>query len=204
MILENVNNNVGELVGNGRPRYNYVGICQYEIAKALRQGQVYNWETTKYGKISWCLDDVDINILRFFETKFPDIVYDDALTSELEFSSEPMVSPQHGDEVNLKNETSLSEYDDEEYNVISYSDLFPFNIFSVNDSKLDTDNDGDKINIKQSFGDISIEPLRNVISINIGTYARGSNKLLETSNDVRVLYVPSRYQYADIFTKWAY
>ncbi|GJS77264.1 hypothetical protein Tco_0727145 [Tanacetum coccineum] len=71
-----------------------------------------------------------------------------------------MVSPQHDDEVNLKNETSLSEYDDGEYNVISYSDLFPFNIFSVNDSKLDTDNDGDKINIKQSFGDISIEPLR--------------------------------------------
>ncbi|GJY47168.1 hypothetical protein Tco_0436231, partial [Tanacetum coccineum] len=49
------------------------------------------------------------------------IVYNDALTSELEFSSEPMVSPQHVDELNWKNETSLSEYDDEKYNVINTS-----------------------------------------------------------------------------------
>ncbi|GJR44037.1 hypothetical protein Tco_1312140 [Tanacetum coccineum] len=90
------------------------------------------------------------------------IVYDDALTSELEFSSEPTVSSQHVDKVYLKNETSLSEYDDEEYNVISYNDLFSFNIISVNELKLDTDNDDDKIDIKQSSGDISIEPLRNV------------------------------------------
>ncbi|GKB41186.1 hypothetical protein Tco_0886128 [Tanacetum coccineum] len=48
-----------------------------------------------------------------------------------------------------------------------YNDLFPFNIISVNDSKLDTDNDDDKIDIKQSLGDISIEPLPNVISIDI-------------------------------------
>ncbi|GJS26152.1 hypothetical protein Tco_0486772 [Tanacetum coccineum] len=33
------------------------------------------------------------------------------------FLSEPTVSPQHVDEVDLKDETSLLEYDDEEYNV---------------------------------------------------------------------------------------
>ncbi|GJS91634.1 hypothetical protein Tco_0774270 [Tanacetum coccineum] len=70
---------------------------QYEIEKALRNGKVYNWETATYGKIRY-IDD--INDLRFFETKFPAIVYDDALTSELDFSSEPTVSPQHVDEVN--------------------------------------------------------------------------------------------------------
>ncbi|GJU04661.1 retrotransposon-related protein [Tanacetum coccineum] len=91
-----------------------------------------------------------------------------------------MVSPQHVDEVS---ETSLSENDNEKYNVISYNDLFPFNIISASDSKLDTNNNDDKIDIKQSSGDISIEPLRDIISINIGTYAQGSNKLSKTSHD---------------------
>ncbi|GJS78408.1 hypothetical protein Tco_0728289 [Tanacetum coccineum] len=127
---------------------------QYETEKALRNGKVYNWKIATYGKIRYV---EDINDLRFFETKFPATVYDDALSLESGFSSEPMVSSQHVDEVNLKNETLLSEYEDEEYNVISYNDLFPFNIFSVNDSKLDTDNDDDKIDIKQSSEDISIE-----------------------------------------------
>ncbi|GJY71328.1 hypothetical protein Tco_0475031 [Tanacetum coccineum] len=155
--------------------------AQYETEKALRNDKVYNWETATYGKIMYVKD---INDLRIFETKFRAIVYEDALASELEFSSEPTISPQYVNEVNLKNETSLSEYYDEEYNVISYNDLFPFNIFSVNDSKLDMDNDNDKINIKQSSRDISIEPLHDVISIDVGTYAQGSNKLLETSHDV--------------------
>ncbi|GKC23725.1 hypothetical protein Tco_1413608 [Tanacetum coccineum] len=126
---------------------------QYETEKALSNCKVYNWETVMYGKIRY-VDD--INDLRFFETKFPSIVYDDALSLELGFSSEPTVSSQHFDEVNLKNETLVFEYDDKEYNVISYNDLFPFNIFFVNDSKLDTDNDDDNIDIKQSSGDISI------------------------------------------------
>ncbi|GKA52957.1 hypothetical protein Tco_0746272 [Tanacetum coccineum] len=153
---------------------------QYETEKALRNGKVYNWKTATYGKIWY---DEGVYYLRFFEMKFPTIIYNDALTSELEFSSESTVSPQHVDAVNLKYETSLSEYDDEEYNVMSNNDIFPFNIFSVNDSELDADNDDGKIDIKQSSGDISIKPFSNVISIDVGTYAQGSNKLLETSHD---------------------
>ncbi|GKB97971.1 hypothetical protein Tco_0984108 [Tanacetum coccineum] len=121
---------------------------QYETEKALKNGKVYNWETTTYG-----------------------------------FSSEPTISPQHIDEINSKNETSFFEYDDEKYNVISYNDLFPFNIIYVNESKLDTNNNDDKIDVKQSSGDISIEPSNNVKSIDIDTYAQGSNKLLETCHD---------------------
>ncbi|GKD70849.1 hypothetical protein Tco_1324939 [Tanacetum coccineum] len=73
---------------------------QYETEKALRNNQVFNWETAKYGKISWCLDIGDINYLIFFETKFPAIVYDDALKLELYFSSEPTLSSQYVDKVN--------------------------------------------------------------------------------------------------------
>ncbi|GJU22173.1 hypothetical protein Tco_1155515 [Tanacetum coccineum] len=103
---------------------------QNETEKDLINGKVYNWETATYGKIRYV---EDINDLRFFETKFPAIVYEDALTSELEFSSE-------------------------------------HTIFPVNDLKLDMGNGDDKIDIKQSSEDISIEPLRNVISIDVGTY----------------------------------
>ncbi|GJY67218.1 ribonuclease H-like domain-containing protein [Tanacetum coccineum] len=124
-----------------------------------------------------------VHYLRFFATKFPAIVYNDALASKSDLSSEPTVSPQHVDEISLKNESSLSEYDDVKYNVISYNDLFPFNIFFVDDSKLDTDNDNDNIDIKQYSMDIFIEPLPNVISTDIGTYAQGSNILWETSHD---------------------
>ncbi|GJS06244.1 hypothetical protein Tco_0363040 [Tanacetum coccineum] len=46
------------------------------------------------------------------------IVYNDALTSKLELSCVPTVSPQHIDKVNWKIEISLSDFDDENYTVI--------------------------------------------------------------------------------------
>ncbi|GKC94655.1 hypothetical protein Tco_1160097 [Tanacetum coccineum] len=58
-----------------------------------------------------CLDDLDF--FKDFENEFPAIVYNDALTSKSNFLTEPTVSPQHIDEFNLKDETSLSECDEE-------------------------------------------------------------------------------------------
>ncbi|GJW53820.1 retrotransposon protein, putative, ty1-copia subclass [Tanacetum coccineum] len=81
-------------------------------------------------------------------------------------------------------ETSLSECDEEEQNVLYFNDLFPFNVIYPDDSKSDKDNDNDKIDIKHSLGDLSIEPLPSVIKID----AQWSNKLFETSHDTsRVL-----------------
>ncbi|GJT18419.1 hypothetical protein Tco_0877125 [Tanacetum coccineum] len=99
------------------------------------------------------------------------IVYDDALSS------------QHVDDGNWKNETSLSEYDYGKYNAISDKDLFSYDIFSANDLKQDKDNGEDKIGIEQSPEDIFIEPLYNVISTVIDTYAHVSNELKETGHD---------------------
>ncbi|GJV39460.1 hypothetical protein Tco_1417900 [Tanacetum coccineum] len=141
---------------------------QLETERALRNVKVYKWEIATYDKIWY---DEDVHYLRFFETEFLAIVYNDALASKSDLSSKPTISLQYVDEISLKNETSLSEYDDAKYNVISYNDLYPFNIISINELKLDTDNDDDKIDIKQSSGYISIEPLRNVISIDFGTVA---------------------------------
>ncbi|GJX17439.1 hypothetical protein Tco_0218271 [Tanacetum coccineum] len=138
---------------------------RYETEKALRNGQMYNWETTKYGKINYI---GDINYPRFFETKFPAIIYDDALSS------------QHVDEVNWKNKTSLSEYDDGKYNAIFNKVLFSYDIFFVSDLKSDKDNVDNKISIEESSRNIFIEPLRNIISIDIDIYAQVSNVLWKT------------------------
>ncbi|GJU97250.1 hypothetical protein Tco_1326521, partial [Tanacetum coccineum] len=117
--------------------------------KARRHGKVYNWETTKYGKIWY---DQDVHDLRSVETEFPAIVFNDelssektlscepktndALTSKSDFLTEPILCPQHIDEFDLKDETSLSKYDEVEQNVLYFNDLFPFNIIHPDDLKM--------------------------------------------------------------------
>ncbi|GKD19355.1 hypothetical protein Tco_1208513 [Tanacetum coccineum] len=128
-----------------------------------------------------CFDDLDF--FKDFENEFPAIVYNDALTSKSDFLTEPTISIQHIDEFNLKDETSLSECDEEEQNVLNFNDLFPFNVIYPNDSKSDKDNDDDKVDIEHSSGDLSVKPLPDVINTDVGAYAHGSNKLLETSHD---------------------
>ncbi|GJV12753.1 hypothetical protein Tco_1354294 [Tanacetum coccineum] len=128
-----------------------------------------------------CFDDLDF--FKDFENEFPAIVYNDALTSKSDFLTEPTVSPQHIDEFNLKDETSLSECDEEEQNILYFNDLFSFNVIYPDDSKSDEDNDDDKIDIEHSSRDLSVKPLPNVINVDDGANAHGSNKLLETSHD---------------------
>ncbi|GKD81989.1 hypothetical protein Tco_1348828, partial [Tanacetum coccineum] len=60
----------------------------------------------------------DLDFFKDFENEFPAIVYHDALTSKLDFLIEPVVSPQHIDEFDLKDETSLSECDGEEQHIL--------------------------------------------------------------------------------------
>ncbi|GKC87309.1 hypothetical protein Tco_1147958, partial [Tanacetum coccineum] len=71
-----------------------------------------------------CINDLDF--FKDFENEFPAIVYNDALTSKSDFSTEPTLCPQHIDKFDLKDETSLSEYDEKEQNVLYFNDLFPF------------------------------------------------------------------------------
>ncbi|GJZ04838.1 hypothetical protein Tco_0538113 [Tanacetum coccineum] len=121
-----------------------------------------------------CLND--LYFFKDFENEFPTIVYNDALTSKSNFLTEPVVIPQHIDEFDLKDETSLSKCYEEEQNVLNFNDLFPFNVIYLDDSKSDKDNDDDTIDFKQSS-------VGNVINNDDGAYAQRSNKLLETSHD---------------------
>ncbi|GKB33026.1 hypothetical protein Tco_0872427 [Tanacetum coccineum] len=114
----------------------------------------------------------DLDFFKDFENEFPAIVYNDAQTSKSDLLTEPILNPQHIDEFNLKDETSLSECDEEEQNVLNFNDLFPFNVIYPNDSKSDKDNDDDKVDIEHSSGDLSVKPLPDdlvkAISTNIG------------------------------------
>ncbi|GJT47939.1 hypothetical protein Tco_0974096 [Tanacetum coccineum] len=100
----------------------------------------------------------DLEFFKEFEKEFSAIVYNDALTSKLDFLTQHAVSPQQIDEFD---ETSLSECDDGGQNVIYFNDLFLFNVIYPDDLS-DKDNDNDKIDIEHSSGDLSIEPLPNV------------------------------------------
>ncbi|GKE62710.1 hypothetical protein Tco_1513077, partial [Tanacetum coccineum] len=102
----------------------------------------------------------DLDYFKDFEKEFPAIVYNDALTSKLDSLTEPTVSPHHIDELDLKNDTSLSKYDEEEQSVVYFNDLFLLNIMYPDDLS-DKDNNNDKIDIEHSSGDLSIEPLPN-------------------------------------------
>nr|GEU83091.1 hypothetical protein [Tanacetum cinerariifolium] len=118
-----------------------------------------------------CIDDLDF--FKYFENEFPTIVYNDALTSKSDFSTEPNLCPQYIDEFNLKDEASLFECDEKEQNFLYFNDLFPFNVINLDDLKTDTKNVNDKIDIEQPSGDMSVIPLPNVINVD----TQGSNKL---------------------------
>ncbi|GJV38236.1 hypothetical protein Tco_1410713 [Tanacetum coccineum] len=63
---------------------------QLEAERACRRDQEFNWETAMYVKVMY-FENIDYS--NDFENEFPAIVYKDALTSELEVSSEPTCSP---------------------------------------------------------------------------------------------------------------
>ncbi|GKB64567.1 hypothetical protein Tco_0920753, partial [Tanacetum coccineum] len=94
----------------------------------------------------------DLDYFKDFKKEFPAIVYNDAQTSKLDFLTEPT-----------------------EQNVLYFNDLFPFNVIYPDDSKTDKDNDDDKIDIEHSSGDMSVIPLSNVMNVDVGVYAQGSN-----------------------------
>ncbi|GKB28275.1 hypothetical protein Tco_0867676 [Tanacetum coccineum] len=114
-----------------------------------------------------CFDDLDF--FKDFENEFPAIVYNDAKTSKSYLLTKPILNPQHIDEFDLSDKTSLSKYDKEEQNVLYVNDLFPFNIICSDDLKSEKDKDDNDIDITQSLLDNEI--------------THGSTMIFETSHD---------------------
>ncbi|GJZ43181.1 retrovirus-related pol polyprotein from transposon TNT 1-94 [Tanacetum coccineum] len=107
----------------------------------------------------------DLDFFKEFENEFPAFVYNDARTSKSDYLTKPILNPQHIDEFNLNDETSLSKYDEE--NVSRFNDLF--NIIHPDDSKSEKDNDDNDIDIEKSLEGNKI--------------THGSNGLSEISHD---------------------
>nr|GEX58371.1 reverse transcriptase domain-containing protein [Tanacetum cinerariifolium] len=114
-----------------------------------------------------CFDDLDF--FKEFENEFSAIVYNDAQTSKSDLLTEPILNPQHIDEVD--NKTSLSECDEKEQNVLNFNDLFPFDVIYPNDSKSGEDNDDDKVDIEHSSGELSVTLLPDVINTDMANTA---------------------------------
>ncbi|GJV18833.1 hypothetical protein Tco_1367853 [Tanacetum coccineum] len=104
-----------------------------------------------------------------FRISFDESDDEDYTILRIDFSTEPTLCPQHIDEFDLKDETSLSEYDEVEQNVLYFNDLFPFNIIYPDDLKSDKDNDDNEIDMIQSSGG--------------NENTQGLNNLLEGSHD---------------------
>nr|GEU67507.1 hypothetical protein [Tanacetum cinerariifolium] len=130
----------------------------------------------------------DLYFFKDFENEFPAIVYNDALIFKFDFLTEPTVCPQYIKDIHLKYETSSSECDKEEQNILYFNDLFPFNVIYPNDSKSDKDNGNDKIDIEQPLRDMSVIPLPNVINTDVGAYAQGNG--MSFIFLIKNLYVP--------------
>ncbi|GJS70390.1 hypothetical protein Tco_0703231 [Tanacetum coccineum] len=159
-----------------------------EEEKARRHGRTFNWQTATFGKVKNYEDEddhpIDFEILKFWqvffdntstaiqseptvylENEFPAIVYNDGLTSKSDFGIRPLINSECIDEINLIDETSLSEYDEE---IVSrFNDLF--NDIHPDDLKSEKDDDDNDIGIIQSSEDNEI--------------THGENGFSETSHD---------------------
>ncbi|GKA96627.1 hypothetical protein Tco_0818722 [Tanacetum coccineum] len=99
-------------------------------------------------------------------------------------------------EFDLKDETSLSEYDEVEQNIFNFNYLFPFSIICPDDSKSYKDNDNNEIDIIQSSRDMA--PLPHVLDF------VGIPELMRDVFDVRMLMEHRDAGGVVVFTSWAW
>ncbi|GJV23091.1 hypothetical protein Tco_1375786 [Tanacetum coccineum] len=111
--------------------------------KSLRHGRTFNWQTTTYGKVKYCEDED--GCFTNFETEFPAIVFDDTITSDTTLSCEPTVSPLNENEIDFR--ISFDESEDEDYTVIFDKNSFSYKIIFVDNLKIDSENDDDKVDM---------------------------------------------------------
>ncbi|GJR34934.1 hypothetical protein Tco_1210618 [Tanacetum coccineum] len=81
------------------------------------------------------------------ETEYPAIVFDD--TSDTALLCEPTVSPLDNNEIDFK--ISFDESDDEDYMVIFDKKSFSYQIIFVNNLKIDSKDENDKVNMPSSL-----------------------------------------------------
>ncbi|GKE08660.1 hypothetical protein Tco_1412211 [Tanacetum coccineum] len=131
-------------------------------------------------------DDEDCMIIFDKKSFSYRIIFVNDLKTDLENDDNKVNMPLFPSPKPTVNETSLSECEEEEQNVLNFNDLFPFNVICPNDSKSDKDNDDDKVDIEHSSGDLSVKPLPDVINTDVGAYAHGTVDTAYSLNEYSV------------------
>ncbi|GKB25323.1 hypothetical protein Tco_0864724, partial [Tanacetum coccineum] len=115
-----------------------------EEEKARRQGQTFDWQTARYGKMEYYENKDDS--FTDLETEYSAIVFDDAFDTTL--SREPTISPLNNNEIDFK--ISFDESDDKDYMVVFDENSFCYKIISVDNLKTDSDDENDKVDLPSS------------------------------------------------------
>ncbi|GKD89430.1 hypothetical protein Tco_1364937 [Tanacetum coccineum] len=150
--------------------------------KARGRDQTFNWETATYGKV-YC---EDLDSFTDFETNFPAIVYNDALTSNQNVSSEPTVSIYNAIKSDIDFHISFSAFKDEDYTFIYNKDSSSYILVPTNDLKPEPVNDYVDINIESCSENIDVNPMDSVICISNDTTPIQFDKNIETNHDTTV------------------
>nr|GEW84277.1 hypothetical protein [Tanacetum cinerariifolium] len=149
---------------------------ELEAKKARIGSQIFNWKTATSGKVNY---HGNIDYFRDIDADFPVIIYNDALTTNHEVSSEPMVRPLDDNEIEFR--ISLDKFDDENYICIYDKSSFSYKLFSFNDLKTNSEKDIDEV--KLPCNDVIVERLGDDIDINVDTESHEFNKDFETNHD---------------------
>nr|GEW52220.1 hypothetical protein [Tanacetum cinerariifolium] len=108
----------------------------------------------------------------------------DVLTFEQKVSSEPTISAHHAKKVDFGFVISFDESDDEDYTFTYDKNSFSYKLVFVNDLKLDSKNNDNKINIELSLEDVPIKSLDDVVDIKVNTYSNAFNENTVTNHDI--------------------
>ncbi|GKB63014.1 hypothetical protein Tco_0919200, partial [Tanacetum coccineum] len=111
-----------------------------EEEKARKLGKVFNWKTATYGKIR--VDD-DFYDLRSMEAEFPTIVVNDDIAPKDTLQCKSQVSIPVNDEIDFR--ISFNESDDEDYTIIYDKNSFSYKMIFVNNLKMDSENNYEKV-----------------------------------------------------------
>ncbi|GKB40406.1 putative reverse transcriptase domain-containing protein, partial [Tanacetum coccineum] len=150
-----------------------------QAEKAQRHGWTYNWETVTYGK-SYC---DDLEFFTDFEADYPSIVYNDALTSNVNVPSKTLVSIYNAIKADIDFSISFSESDNEDYTFISDKNSFSYKLIPLNDLKPKPVNDHVEIKTELCSENVDINPMDSVVCISYDTTPVEFDEYLETNHD---------------------
>ncbi|GJW35838.1 hypothetical protein Tco_0058758 [Tanacetum coccineum] len=115
---------------------------------------------------------------RDFEADFSAIVYNDALTSNQNVSSEPTVSIYNAIKADIDFNISFSDSDGKDYTFIYDKNSFSYKLIPGDDLKPESVNDHIEINTKLCSENIDIKPTNNVVCISNDTTPVESDEYL--------------------------